>query len=94
MSYHLARVGIDGLIEGREHTSTYDLTPDGQRVAVFYADVQDRLLRPLIGADQPQHQPSYALTTTTEPCTPIPTTLFSDRQAENSRHFHESLSPS
>jgi hypothetical protein len=53
MSYNLARLGISALIERREHTSTYDLILDGQRVAVFYAKVQDRLLRPLIGADQP-----------------------------------------
>ena len=53
MSYNLARLGINALIERREHTSTYDLTPDGQRVAVLCAKVQDRLLRPLIGADQP-----------------------------------------
>jgi hypothetical protein len=64
MSYNLARLGINALIERREHTATHDLTPHGQRVAVLYTKVQDRLLRPLIGADQPQHPPSYALTTT------------------------------
>ena len=34
-------------------TNTYDLTPDGQRVAIFYTKVHDRLLRPLIAADSP-----------------------------------------
>jgi hypothetical protein len=29
----------------------YQLTPDGQRVAVFYTKVHDRILRPLIAAD-------------------------------------------
>src|SRR5664280_1100859 len=53
MSYDLARLRINGLIERREHTNTYDLTPDGQRVAVFYTKVHDRLLRPLIAADRP-----------------------------------------
>jgi predicted MarR family transcription regulator len=53
MSYDLARLRINGLIQRREHTNTYDLTPDGQRVAVFYTKVHDRLLRPLIAADRP-----------------------------------------
>jgi hypothetical protein len=53
MSYDLARLRINGLIERREHTNTYDLTPDGQRVAVFYTKVHDRLLRPLLAANQP-----------------------------------------
>jgi hypothetical protein len=30
MSYDLARLRLNGLIERREHTNTYDLTPDGQ----------------------------------------------------------------
>jgi len=34
-------------------TNTYDLTPDGQRVAIFYTKVHDRLLGPLIAADTP-----------------------------------------
>ena len=46
MSYDLARLRLNGFIERREHTNTYDLTPDGQRVAVFYTKVHDRLLRP------------------------------------------------
>lgn len=50
-SYDLARLRLNGLIERRPHTNTYDLTPDGQRVAIFYTKVHDRLLRPLIAAD-------------------------------------------
>jgi hypothetical protein len=53
MSYDLARLRLNGLIERRQHTNTYVLTPDGQRVAIFYTKVHDRLLRPLIAADHP-----------------------------------------
>jgi hypothetical protein len=53
MSYDLARLRLNGLIERREHTNTYFLTPDGQRVAVFYTKVHNRLLRPLLAADHP-----------------------------------------
>jgi hypothetical protein len=53
MSYDLARLRLNGLIARRPHSNTYDLTSDGQRVAIFYTKVHDRLLRPLITADQP-----------------------------------------
>jgi hypothetical protein len=52
-SYDLARLRLNGLIQRREGANTYDLTPDGQRVAIFYTKVHDRLLRPLIAADTP-----------------------------------------
>jgi hypothetical protein len=52
-SYDLARLRLNGLIERRPGTNTYYLTPDGQRVAIFYTKVHDRLLRPLIAADAP-----------------------------------------
>jgi hypothetical protein len=52
-SYDLARLRTNGLIERRPGTNTYDLTTDGLRVAIFYTKVHDRLLRPLIAADQP-----------------------------------------
>ena len=52
-SYDLARLRLNGLIARREGANTYDLTPDGQRVAIFYTKVHDRLLRPLIAADSP-----------------------------------------
>jgi hypothetical protein len=35
------------------HSNTYVLTEDGQRFAVFYTKVHNRLLRPLMAADQP-----------------------------------------
>ena len=53
MSYDLARLRLNGLIERRPGSNTYDLTPDGQRVAIFYTKVHNRLLRPLLAADQP-----------------------------------------
>jgi hypothetical protein len=64
-SYDLARLRLNGLIGRRPGTNTYDLTPDGQRVAIFYTKVHDRLLRPLLAADQPPapHEIRGALTT-------------------------------
>ena len=53
MSYDLARLRANGLIQRREHSNTYTLTADGQRVAIFYTKVHDRLLRPLIAANTP-----------------------------------------
>jgi len=54
MTYDLRRLRLHGLIERVPHTNTYVLTPEGTRVAVFYTNVHDRLLRPLIAAG---HQP-------------------------------------
>ncbi|TCN44687.1 hypothetical protein EV644_101175 [Kribbella orskensis] len=42
----LARLRLNRLIRRRQGTNTYDLTPDGQRVATFYTKVHDRLLSP------------------------------------------------
>ncbi len=56
-SYDLARLRSNGLVTRRPGTNTYDLTPDGQRVAIFYTKVHDRLLRPLIAADHPPAPP-------------------------------------
>jgi hypothetical protein len=53
MSYDLARLRLNGLIERLPHTNTYVLTADGQRIAIFYTKVHDRLLRPLLASDQP-----------------------------------------
>ncbi len=52
MSYDLARLRLNGLIERRPHSNTYTLTPDGQRVALFYTKVHNRILRPLLAADK------------------------------------------
>ncbi|MHB1571661.1 MAG: hypothetical protein ACYC0H_20995, partial [Solirubrobacteraceae bacterium] len=53
MSYDLRRLRLHGLIQRLPHSNTYQLTPDGIRVAVFYTKLQNRLLRPLLDADKP-----------------------------------------
>ena len=57
MTYDLRRLRLNGLIRRIEHTHTYVLTPEGQRIAVFYTKLYNRLLRPLAAADQPQAPP-------------------------------------
>ncbi len=52
-SYDLRRLRLKGLIVRLQHSNTYALTPDGQRVSIFYTKVHNRLLRPLLAADQP-----------------------------------------
>jgi hypothetical protein len=57
-SYDLRRLRLKGLIVRLEHSNTYVLTPDGQRVAIFYTKLHNRLLRPLLAADKtPAPQP-------------------------------------
>ena len=51
-TYDLRRLRLNGLIERVPATNTYVLTRDGQRFALFYTKVHDRLLRPLMAADQ------------------------------------------
>jgi hypothetical protein len=51
--YDLRRLRLKGLIVRLEHSNTYVLTEDGQRFALFYSKVHNRLLRPLMAADQP-----------------------------------------
>src|SRR5262245_30967517 len=65
MTYDLRRLRLNGLIPRIEHTHTYLLTPDGQRLAIFYTKLHDQLLRPLLAADQPQTPPTlrHALAT-------------------------------
>ncbi len=53
MSYDLRRLRMKGLIRRLEHSNSYILTPDGQRVAVFYTKIHNRLLRPLLAANDP-----------------------------------------
>jgi hypothetical protein len=57
MTYDLRRLRLAGLIRRIEHTNTYVLTPDGTRIAVFYTKLHNRLLRPLLAADQVQAPP-------------------------------------
>ena len=54
MTYDLRRLRMTGLIRRIEATNRYVLTPDGIKVTVFYTKLHNRLLRPLLAADQPQ----------------------------------------
>jgi hypothetical protein len=51
--YDLRRLKLKGLIVRLPHTDTHVLTEDGQRFAIFYTKIHNRLLRPLMAADQP-----------------------------------------
>jgi hypothetical protein len=53
MSYDLRRLRMKGLITRLPHSNTYVLTPDGQRVTIFYTKLHNRLLRPLAAANNP-----------------------------------------
>jgi hypothetical protein len=53
MTYDLRRLRLKGLIRRLEGTNTYVLTPEGARLAIFYTKLHDRLLGPLLAADQP-----------------------------------------
>jgi hypothetical protein len=57
MTYDLGRLRRNGLIERLPHSNTYVLTEEGQRVAIFYTKVHDRLLRPLLAANSPPAPP-------------------------------------
>lgn len=57
MTYDLRRLRLAGLIHRIEHTNKYALTLDGIKFAVFYTKLHNRLLRPLMAADQPQAPP-------------------------------------
>ena len=56
-SYDLTRLRLNGLVQRIPGHNLYTLTPEGLRFAVFYTKVHDRLLRPLLAADQPQAPP-------------------------------------
>src|SRR5215207_1751613 len=52
-SYDLRRLRMKGLISRLPRSNTYVQTPDGQRVAIFYTKLHNRLLRPLAAANDP-----------------------------------------
>jgi len=52
-SYDLTRLRLKGLIARLPGRNVYRITPDGQRFAVFYTKLHNRLLRPLMTADAP-----------------------------------------
>ncbi len=53
MSYDLRRLRLHGLIQRAAGTNTYQLTPEGLCVALFYTNLQARLLQPLLESDKP-----------------------------------------
>jgi hypothetical protein len=53
MSYDLRRLRLKGLITRLPRSNTYVLTDEGQRVAIFYTKLHNRLLRPLLAAHDP-----------------------------------------
>ena len=53
MGYDLGRLRLNGLIDRLDGSNSYVLTPEGQRIAIFYTRLQDQLLRPLLAADRP-----------------------------------------
>ncbi|MGH3698972.1 MAG: hypothetical protein ACRDQY_05785, partial [Pseudonocardiaceae bacterium] len=57
MSYDLRRLRLKGLITRLPHSNTYVLTEQGQRVAIFYTKLHNRLLRPLLAAHDPPAPP-------------------------------------
>jgi hypothetical protein len=56
-SYDLARLRVNGLIARIPAKNRYRLTSDGLRFAIFYTKLHNRLLRPLLAADQPPASP-------------------------------------
>ena len=52
MSYDLARLRKKGLISKTKRSNTYRLTAEGQRIAIFYTKVHQRLLMPLTAANK------------------------------------------
>jgi hypothetical protein len=57
-SYDLIRLRLNGLIQRIPGRNLYTLTDDGLRFAIFYTKVHDRVLRPLLAADQAQAPPA------------------------------------
>ena len=60
-SYDLARLRVNGLITRIPEKNIYRLTGDGLRFAIFYTKLHDRLLRPLLTADQPPAPPQLRI---------------------------------
>ena len=56
-SYDLARLAHNGVITRIPGKNRYRLTGDGLRFAIFYTKLHNRLLGPLLAADQPPAPP-------------------------------------
>jgi hypothetical protein len=57
MTYDLRRPRLKGLIARLPRSNAHRITDDGLQFAVFYTKVHDRLLTPLLAADQPPAPP-------------------------------------
>jgi hypothetical protein len=57
MAYDLRRLRMAGLTRRTEQINRYVVALDGVKVAVFYTKLHNRLLRPLLAADQPRAPP-------------------------------------
>ena len=53
----VCRLRRKGLITRQPRSNTYTLTSDGLRFAIFYTKVHNRVLGPLLAADQPPAPP-------------------------------------
>ncbi len=53
MTYDLRRLRLKGLIVRVARSNTYTLTPEGQRFAITYTKLGNRVLPPLLAANQP-----------------------------------------
>lgn len=59
-TYDLRRLRLNGIIRRIERTNRYVLTEQGIRTVIFYTKIHNRLLAPLLAADQPQGPPELA----------------------------------
>ena len=57
-SFDLTRLRVNGLITRIPGRNLYRLTSDGLRFAIFYTKLYNRLLGPLLAADQPPAPPA------------------------------------
>jgi hypothetical protein len=87
MSYDLGRLRLNELIERLGATNTYLLTPDGQRVALFYTKIHTGCCARFSQRTPRPHRPSYATPSPPSTGTSAPTSTMPASAAppENSR---------
>ena len=85
-TYDLRRLRMTGLTRRIEHTNRYVLTPDGIKVAIFYAKLHNRPLRPSSPPTSPRNPPNFA-----PPCAPSTTTSTTTSPAPASDPPRENL---
>jgi hypothetical protein len=59
MTYDLRRLRLHGIIERIPHSHRSQLTPDGQRIALFFSRTYTRLLRPKLAQIMRRHRLSH-----------------------------------